>query len=127
MNILIVDDNQAIIASLRALLLSQGYNVDIANHGLAGSEKVQKHAYDLVLIDHLMPIMNGIQLTKYLRQQECYANLPVIFMTSQGHKIVESICDPKLFTAIIDKPIIEENLLSLVNDILMSNSSFQSL
>ncbi|ARD43330.1 response regulator [Colwellia sp. PAMC 21821] len=127
MKILVVDDNPAILDSLSALLSAQGYFINTASHGLAASEKLQSSCYDLVIIDHLMPIMNGIQLTKHIRQHEVYADTPVIFMTTQGRKTVKHICDISLFSAIIDKPIDEQNLLKLINDLLSPNSRLQLL
>lgn len=127
MKILVVDDNQVILDSLSTLLSAQGYLVNTAAHGLAASEKLQSCDYDLLVIDHLMPIMNGIQLTKHLRQNVLYANTPVIFLTTQGRKSVELICDTNLFTAIVDKPINEDNLLKLINDLLSANTRYQLL
>ena len=127
MHILVVDDKQAILDSLSAILTAHGYFVDTACHGLAASEKLQNTVYDLLIVDHLMPIMNGIQLTKHVRQHELYLNTPLIFMTTQGHNSVKSICDSNLFTAIVDKPVDEQNLLNLINDLLSSNSRYQLL
>lgn len=127
MKILVVDDNQAILDSLSTLLSAQGYLVNTAAHGLAASEKLQSSDYDLLVVDHLMPIMNGIQLTKHLRQNVLYANTPVVFLTTQGRKSVELICDTNLFTAIVDKPINEDNLLKLINGLLSANTRYQLL
>jgi two-component system, chemotaxis family, chemotaxis protein CheY len=127
MKILVVDDNQSILNSLSNLLFAQGYFVDTACHGLAASEKLQSSIYDLLIIDHLMPIMNGIQLTKHLRQHKLHCATPVIFMTTQGHKAVELVCNTDIFTAIVDKPIAEANLLKLINGLVSSNTHSQSL
>ncbi len=127
MQILVVDDKQAILNSLEKLLSSQGYFVDSAIHGLAASEKLQNKHYDLLIIDHLMPIMNGIQLTKHVRQSAVFANTPIIFMTTQGHSAVKSLCNIDLFTAVIDKPIDEQNLVKLINKLLSPNTLYQLL
>ncbi len=127
MQILVVDDKQTILNSLEKLLSSQGYLIDTAIHGLAASEKLQNKHYDLLIIDHLMPIMNGIQLTKHVRQSEIYANTPVIFMTTQGQNSVESLCNIDLFSAIVDKPIDEQNLVNLINKLLSPNTRYQLL
>lgn len=127
MNILVVDDNSVILNNLNGLLSQQGYFVSTAAHGLAATEMLQSNDFDLIIVDHLMPIMNGIKLTQHLRQNELYANAPIIFLTTQGQKSVASICDASLFTAIVDKPINTDNLLKLVNDLLTSNSRYQLL
>ena len=127
MNILVVDDNSVILNSLNGLLSNQGYFVSTAAHGLAATEMLQSNVYDLIIVDHLMPIMNGIKLTQHLRQSQRYANAPIVFLTTQGQKSVASICDVSLFTAIVDKPLDTDMLLKLVNDLLSSNSRYQSL
>jgi CheY-like chemotaxis protein len=127
MKILVVDDNPTILNSLSALLSAQDYFVNTACHGLAASEKLQSNYYDLVIVDHLMPIMNGIKLTKHIRQHEIYTDTPVILMTTQGHKAVNLVCNTDLFSAIIDKPIDKPSLLILVNDLLLPNTRQQLL
>ena len=127
MHILVVDDKQVVLDSLRAALTAQGYFVDTALHGLAASEKLQNTVYDLLIIDHLMPIMNGIQFTKHVRQNECYDNTPIIFMTTQGQSSIKSLCNTDLFSAVIDKPINESNLLKLIKELLSSNTRYQLL
>ena len=127
MKILVVDDNSVILDSLSELLFAQGYFVSKACHGLDASEKLQKKYYDLVIVDHLMPIMNGIQLTKHIRQHKIYVDTPVILMTTQGHQSLKLICNTDLFSAIIDKPVDVENLLKLVNNLLSVNTRHQLL
>jgi len=127
MHILIVDDKKVILDSLSGLLSAHGYFVDTANHGLDASEKMQRTRYDLLVIDHLMPIMNGIQLTKNLRQNETYADTPVIFMTTQGQESVKQLCNIEMFNAIVDKPIDEQQLLKLIAELESSNTRYQSL
>lgn len=127
MNILVVDDNSLIRNNLATLLSAHGYFVSSACHGLDASEALVNNSFDLVIVDHLMPIMNGIQLTKHIRQQEAYVDIPVIFMTTQGKKAVPYLCDIKIFDAIIDKPIEEQSFINLVNELLLPNSRSQSL
>tara|TARA_R110000737_G_scaffold258595_1_gene267169 strand:- start:2877 stop:3260 length:384 start_codon:yes stop_codon:yes gene_type:complete len=127
MQVLVVDDKQVILDSLSKLLIAHGHFVDTANHGLAASEKLQTSDYDLLIIDHLMPIMNGIKLTKLVRQNQCYANVPVIFMTTQGQKSIEMHCNTDIFSAIIDKPIDEQQLVKLINELISSNTRYQLL
>ena len=127
MQILVVDDKQIILDSLSKLLSKHGYIVGTACNGLAASEKLQKSDYDLFIVDHLMPVMNGIQLTKHIRQNSTYSGTPVIFMTTQGKDLIQSLCDTELFSAVIDKPIDEQNLLNSINSLLSSNTRHQSL
>ena len=127
MRILVVDDNLTVLDSLRVMLTAHGYGVDTACNGLDASEKLQNKIYDLLIIDHLMPVMNGIQLIKNLRQIKQYLLTPIIFMTTQGKSSLQSEYKDSLFTVLIDKPIDKENLLSLIGNYQSSNTSYQSL
>lgn len=127
MRILIVDDKQAIIENLSELLASRGYQVDTACNGLDASEKCQDGRYDLLIVDHLMPIMNGIQLVKNLRQTDYYALIPIIFMTTQGTNSVQLENEAGLFSEIIDKPINESDLLNSIANYQSSNTRTLSL
>ncbi|SEK38167.1 two-component system, chemotaxis family, response regulator CheY [Colwellia chukchiensis] len=127
MNILVVDDKAIVIDKLSGLLSASGYAVASAINGLDASEKLQQADYDLLIVDHLMPIMDGIQLVKNLRQNEKYNHTPIIFMTTQGQDSVKQLCNIDMFTAVIDKPIDEQKLLDLVTSLESANSRYQSL
>ena len=127
MNILVVDDNPIILNNLTALLSAHGYFINTACHGLDASEALVNNSFDLVIIDHLMPIMNGIQLTKHIKQHEALADIPVIFMTTQGINAIPYLCDIEMFSAIVDKPIDEHSFMLLVNELLLTNTRRQSL
>lgn len=127
MRILIVDDKQHILDSLSVLLVANGYQIDTACNGLDASEKCQTSHYDILIIDHLMPIMNGIQLIKKLRQTELYSQIPIVFMTTQGCSSVQVEFESGLFSDVIDKPINEDKLLNLIVSYQKSNTRCQSL
>lgn len=127
MQILIVDDNQAILNSLSALLTARDYFVDTACNGLDASEKLQAKAYDLFIVDHLMPIMNGIQLIKNIRQIAHYSLTPIVFMTTQGKNSLKSQYQNDQFSVLIDKPIDESSLLSLLSSYQKPNTRYLSL
>ena len=127
MKILVVDDNRAVLDSLSAMLTSHGYCINTACNGLDASEKSQSEVYDLLIIDHLMPIMNGIQLVKTLRQVEQYSQTPIIFMTTQGKSTLKPEYQSGLFTDLIDKPIDEESLLNMLANYQSSNTRSMSL
>jgi len=126
MHILVVDDKKAVRDTLIKLLECHGYIVHTACNGLDAFEKAQETSYDLFIIDHLMPIMNGLQLTKNLRQQSQTLQTPILFMTTQSLDTVKTLPEAKLFNATLTKPINEDKLLNRIselNDLANSNSS----
>ena len=80
--ILLVEDNDInqIVAS--ELLRDAGFIVDIADNGEIGLEMLGKAAYDIVLMDMQMPVMDGVEATVALRKLEKFRDLPVIAMTA---------------------------------------------
>ena len=79
--ILLVDDSPIAREPLAKLLAYEGYDVLAASNGLEAMETLRDHPIDLLLLDVIMPKMNGIQLLESLRQQEAYKNLCVIALT----------------------------------------------
>lgn len=77
--ILIIEDEKAIRNVLKTYLEKEGYQIDLANDGLVGMEKFQKNTYDLILLDVMMPTINGYLLLEMIRQT---SNVPVIMITA---------------------------------------------
>lgn len=75
------DPDQAEFISM--ILKSAGYQVHICSHPKSFEETLSSFCPDLVLMDILLPDVNGFELVRYLRQNELYATLPIIFLTSQ--------------------------------------------
>ncbi len=116
MNILIVDDNKTVQEKLAALIISQGHSVDLAINGLDALGKAQQGNYQLFVIDHLMPLMNGVQLTKNLKANQLSSLVPVLFMTTQGSQTLKGLVEFCLFDKIVDKPINEEHFLTILSE-----------
>jgi two-component system OmpR family response regulator len=81
MKILLVEDDEWIAESLVEALADQHYAVDIANDGEAGWSLIQTFAYDLVILDLMLPKLNGIALCQKLRQAEF--TMPVLMLTAK--------------------------------------------
>lgn len=80
--ILIVDDIQDNISLLEAILVEEGYVVDTANNGKAALVKVQTTPPDLILLDAMMPGMDGYELTKRIREQKDLPFIPIVLITA---------------------------------------------
>lgn len=121
MNILVVDDKQAVLSQLDNLLSPLGHTVVMANNGLDGYEKVQKEVFDLIIVDHLMPLMNGIQMLKNIKQH--IENVPpIFFMTTQGKDNAVDLIEQSLCDMVLDKPLDETHLLSLISQLNKQNT-----
>ena len=83
--ILIIDDEPAMRAGLRDNLQFDGYEVFEAPDGAAGVEMINREPYDLILLDVMMPKMNGFEVCKTIRKNGI--KTPVIFLTAKGEEI----------------------------------------
>ncbi len=83
-NILVVDDDPEIIDLLRLDLELMGFNVDAANDGMNALKKTEAKPYDLIVLDVMMPKMDGFEVCKRVRANRTSATVPVILLTAKG-------------------------------------------
>ncbi len=81
-NILVVDDDDEIRDLLEFDLQQSGYNIDTAKNGLEGLEKALSGCYDLILLDVMMPKMNGFDVCKNIRKAQ--NPVPILLLTAKG-------------------------------------------
>ena len=81
--VLIVDDNADMRTYIKSLLQKQ-YNVVTANNGMDALHKIKSDSPDLVLSDVMMPIMDGIQLVKEVKENQATAQIPVILLSARA-------------------------------------------
>ena len=80
--ILIVDDDDEIRELLEFDVAQSGYFVDTAKDGLEGLNKALNNSYDLILLDVMMPKMNGVDVAKNIRQAKLA--IPILMLTAKG-------------------------------------------
>lgn len=81
--ILIVDDEPKNIQLLGTILKQEGYQLNVVNSGIKALEMVKKLPPELILLDVMMPEMNGYEVCKLLKQSEVSKNIPIIFVTGR--------------------------------------------
>lgn len=79
--ILIVDDSRTAIAVLKKTLEPTGYSIISAADGEEGIDMAKLHQPDLILMDVIMPGLNGFQATRILRKEESTKNIPIIIIS----------------------------------------------
>lgn len=80
MKILIVEDEKAIADLVSIHLKRAGYECDLATNGKKGADLIEKNSYDLILLDIMLPEIDGYELMEYIEPM----GIPVIFMTAKG-------------------------------------------
>ena len=82
--ILIVDDNQQNLQVLGTLLMEENYEVSIAENGKEAINEVEINRPDLILMDIMMPVMDGFEAVKILKDNNDTRNIPIIFVTAMS-------------------------------------------
>lgn len=116
--ILIVDDDELILIALGELLRPQGYEVHTSARPAQALERLEKERFDLLVLDVIMPEMDGFELCRRIREKEIQKETPIIFLTAKSRdedreKGLEA--GANLF---LSKPISPDRLLALISQAL---------
>lgn len=84
--ILIVDDSPTEQHVFKSVLTKAGYTVESATDGEKGVDAAKRIQPDLILMDVVMPVLNGFQATRVLSNDQTTANIPVIMVTTKGQE-----------------------------------------
>ncbi len=82
--ILVVDDDELVLAALVELFSPKGWVVITAPGGSQALKKFEKNRFDLIIIDIIMPGMDGYQLCQKVRTMEGYTEIPIIMLTAKS-------------------------------------------
>lgn len=85
--VLIVDDEANIVISLEFLMEQAGYTVDVARTGDEALAKMTSFAPDLILLDVMLPGINGFDICQRLRQTPAWQHIKVIMLTAKGREV----------------------------------------
>jgi two-component system, OmpR family, phosphate regulon sensor histidine kinase PhoR len=111
-NILVVDDEMGIREGCRRVLAGEGYDIDLAEDGTVGLQRVQEKAYDLILIDLMMPGIGGLDLIKKIHE----IDPEIILVVITGYATIETAVEATKRGAYdyLPKPFTPEALAVLV-------------
>ena len=127
--ILAVDDNADNLRVISLLLERTMITVDAASDGISAAKAVENTAYDLILLDYMMPITDGIQTLKKMRDNGLPLSTPVIALTAEALSGSEEKFISAGFSAYLSKPIswhtLEKTLITMLpaNKVIMGSSS----
>ncbi len=82
MKILVIEDEKLLAYSLKTLLCSKGFDVETAFDGKTGAEYAELGVYDLLILDVMMPEMDGYEVTRKVRRQRI--NTPILMLTARS-------------------------------------------
>lgn len=117
LSLLLVEDKPATRNTLLQALADSAFTVTCATDGLDGLSQAKTQAYDVVLLDHKMPLMDGLALLRNLRELPEYSQTPLILMTTQELHQVEAVAAKAGADLCLPKPIDNKRLLGLLADL----------
>jgi CheY-like chemotaxis protein len=100
--VLVVDDEFGVAEVIEAILEDEGYRVLTAVNGRQGLVRLAENRPDLVLLDMMMPILDGPAMLKAMKAEPQFADIPVVMMSSLDPRSVDAECSG--YVAFLRKP-----------------------
>lgn len=116
--VLIVDDEKDIVELITYNLKKEGFVTDSAPDGETALAKIKKGNYDLVILDLMLPGLQGIELCRILRNDPATSSLPVIMLTAKGEEVDKVVGLEMGADDYITKPFSPRELVARVNAVL---------
>jgi two-component system alkaline phosphatase synthesis response regulator PhoP len=119
--ILVVDDDVDLVAVMKGTLESKLYDVIVAYNGQEGLEKAKREKPDLIILDIMMPVMDGFNFADAFNKEPSISKIPVIALTSFSESLGQPF--PFQVSEYVMKPLKPKNLLAKVEEYLKKGSS----
>jgi putative two-component system response regulator len=116
--ILCVDDDNLNLEIYRTILYENGYEVLVARTGGEALNTIASARCDLIVLDYLMPVMNGVEVCRILRSNDSCRHLPIILATSFSEREVKLLAFEAGVSDFISKPVDHAELLSRIRNLL---------
>ena len=116
--ILIVDDEPGIVVPVQFLMEQQGYNVMTANRGEDALDLIYQYKPDLVLLDIMLPGIDGYEVCQIVRLNPDYRDVKIVFFTAKGRETEIAKGLALGADAYITKPYSNAELVAKVNELL---------
>ena len=110
--LLITDDDPAILGLIRAILEPEGFEIAEAHNGIEAVEAVEHSDFDLLILDIMMPEMDGLEACRRIRQ---FSDVPIIFLSAHGSIPTAVSAVQKGAVDFLEKPIEPAELIAKIN------------
>jgi len=119
--ILVVDDDVDLVAVMKGTLESKPYEVIVAYNGKEGLEKAKKEKPDLILLDIMMPVMDGFNFAEQFGKEPSLSKIPVLALTSFSESLGQPF--PFQVAEYLRKPLKPKELIAKVEEHLKKKGS----
>ncbi len=116
--VLIIDDDAIVVKLAGAILGSAGYDVISSTDAAVGLEMAMKEKVDLIVLDVMLPVINGFNICRLLKSQEKYKKIPIVLLTSRSEDEDRKIGLQVGADEYIAKPLNRENFLNIIKELL---------
>ena len=117
-SILVIDDSQTVRRLAELVLSEEGYEVITANDGDEGLKMAKKKMPSLIIVDFIMPKMNGFQFCKNIRSDDSLNEIPIVLITSKGEDVGKGFDEKFGIVQYLKKPFETETLTKTVEEAL---------
>lgn len=123
LKILLIDDEEDVLEFLDYILKKEGFKVELAKNGKEGLKKAHSFEPNLILLDRMMPEMDGIETCKELRRQEKFDKTKIVFLSARGEEDMQIEGLEIGADDYIAKPIKSKLLVSKIKSIMRMSAS----
>lgn len=106
--ILIVDDEPVVVTLLKIRIESRGFLVEAAHDGASGLEKAKEWQPDFILLDVIMPGMDGYETCRRLKAMKETAHIPVVLFTAAQETHLEALAQKAGAARVVQKPFVDQ-------------------
>lgn len=117
--VLVVDDDPVLVRMVKEILKSQGFAVETAKDGIDALVMVKKDKPDLIVLDIMMPEMNGYDVLRALKFTDGLKEIPVLLLTAREQELDKRIGD-MMGIEYLQKPVHRESFLEKINKLFKS-------
>ncbi|GJM03719.1 MAG: response regulator [Rhodomicrobium sp.] len=117
-SVLIIEDEPFIIEALSFLLEREGIDFDCSTDGEGCLDIIESRRPDLVILDMMLPQMNGMEVLQSLRNTEAFKALPVLMLTAKGQKKDRKAAEDAGVSLFMTKPFANDELIANVHRLL---------
>jgi DNA-binding response OmpR family regulator len=114
--ILVIDDSKAIGMWVRNILPLSKFEVVEAKNGLEGCDLLQRENFKLIVLDLLMPKMDGWQVYQEIQKLQKLKTIPLLFMSGRKEDLTDKIPEPFEYFAFLEKPFCKIELLNAMKE-----------